>query len=282
MTRTKAKPCLRQTHTCGRPVVVVTAVGLALLSGSNRYPTSAVAAAGAVTDNEFFVADASSLGVVRRGGDGDPGESANTSANLVSIDFDAPRYGPICVSVDDSDGIEFVWEEYHNLHQLPDETSFRSCDFSEAVPLVPQGKPRPLGYAIESSAVVSKGNASTLAIPREAQPPSSSTGAQQNSTVPSEETAGAVRYYACSKICRSNGHKVKVCTGGEFGETNECTETPECGPDRTVDMRTTNAPAKNDSVIGDAFIASVTTSTSGSRIVALSATAMAALVLVLY
>ena len=50
-----------------------------------------------------------------------------------------------------------------------------------------------------------------------------------------------VRYFACSKICASNGHKVKVCSGGVFGQTNnnECYNTDECSDTRTVDVRTT-------------------------------------------
>jgi len=135
------------------------------------------------------IAAATALGVVRN------------SAGMVSIDFDVPRYGPLCVSVDEGDDLEFAWEEYHNLHQLPNEASFRDCDFSEAVALAPEGNPMPMGYQVEVTEEVRE------------------------------------QYFACSKICASNGHKVKVCVGGSIGQANGCTT--ECKPDRTIDVRTT-------------------------------------------
>lgn len=142
---------------------------------------------------------AADLGIVRKG----TSDIDNIGiGDMVSIDFDEPRYGPICISVDENDGLEFVWEEYHNLHRLLDEESFRNCDFSNAVALVPEGRPQPSGYMIEASM-------STTA-----------------------------RYFSCSKICASNGHKVKICAGGSFGEENECFITAECKPDRTIDLRT--------------------------------------------
>ena len=127
--------------------------------------------------------------------------------DVISIDFDIPRYGPICISVNENDGLEFVWEEYHNLHQLPDEDSFRDCDFSHAMALVPQGLPNPQGYEVEAAATTT------------------------------------ARYFSCSKICASNGHKIKVCAGGDLGQENECFATAECEPDRTIDMRTIQSVA---------------------------------------
>jgi len=139
---------------------------------------------------------ARALGVVR---------AENSNGAVVSIDFDVPRYGPLCISVDNGDALKFVWEEYHNLHMLLDENSFENCDFSNAVALSPQGKPMPNGYTVE------------------------------------ETSADSISYFSCSKICASNGHKVMVCRGGSFGEANECSLSSDCSSDRTLDVRETDA-----------------------------------------
>ena len=38
----------------------------------------------------------------------------------VSIDFDEPRFGPVCVHAVAGDTLKFQWDEWHNLHELPD------------------------------------------------------------------------------------------------------------------------------------------------------------------
>lgn len=152
----------------------------------------------AATDNEEYAA-AAALGVFRNEGSG-----------MVSIDFDVPRNGPLCISVDEGATLKIAWEEYHNLHILKDATAFENCDFAEAMALVAEGMPFPDGITF-SEATEQIGN--------------------QIINTPS--------YYACSKICASNGHKVKVCRGGTFGQANECSETTECSSDRTLDVRRT-------------------------------------------
>lgn len=144
---------------------------------------------------------ASTLGVVRNE------ISANNTTNLISIDFDVPRHGPLCISINSNDNLQFVWEEYHNLYQHTDEATFRTCDFSSAVPLAPDGQPMPMGYRIEAAAAAAAGTNET-------------------------------RYFSCRKICASNGHKVKVCAGGLVGQSNECSSTVDCASERMIDMRT--------------------------------------------
>jgi len=128
---------------------------------------------------------------------------------IVSIDFDVPRQGPVCITIDEGIKLNITWDEYHNLHQLVDETSFENCDFSTAIPIESVGRPRPDGITFFQMT------------------------ASQGNRVPN-----APNYFACSKICASNGHKMKICRGGKFGERSECDTTAECPPDRTVDVRT--------------------------------------------
>ena len=174
----------------------------------------------AAADIDIDDAAAADVGVVRQGSDASDG----VDESIVSIDFDVPRYGPLCISIDERDVIEFVWDEYHNLNSLPNENSYRECDFSEAVPLVPDSRPNPLGYRIEAA--------------------SSSVIATTTTAATKTIAVNDVRYFSCSKICRSNGHKVKVCAGGVFGEPNECYETLECAAARTVDMRRRQLPSE--------------------------------------
>ena len=149
--------------------------------------------------------------------------------DVVSIDFDVPRHGPLCISVDEGDDMEFVWEEYHNLNRMPNKASYEECDFANAVPLASDGSPNPLGHR-----------------------------------VPSNATDGEnVLYFSCSKICRSNGHKVKVCVGGGgFGKANECAADGGtngflrgCTPERTVDMRRQTRITTNKTSIPREYIA---------------------------
>ena len=132
------------------------------------------------------------------------------AAQMVSIDFDVPRYGPLCITIDEDTTLKIAWEEYHNIHRFFDETSFEECDFSKAMAIMSEGMPRPDGITFFELSV-EQGN----------------------------QIINAPWYFACSKICVSNGHKVKVCRGGKFGEANECTTTSECSAERTVDVRST-------------------------------------------
>lgn len=182
---------LRQAHSTARLFTVVLTVIVVALWTSTTVATDSA-------DDAY--AAAATLGVVLNEG---------SDAKVVSIDFDVPRYGPLCISVDEGDVLKFVWEEYHNLHILLDEASFVDCDFSNSVPLAPEGQPRPLGYTV-SEATAEEGN----------------------------QIVNAVSYFSCSKICASNGHKVQVCRGGSLGETNECFATAECSSERTIDVRT--------------------------------------------
>ena len=74
---------------------------------------------------------ASTLGVVRNEISG-----ANTT-NMVSIDFDIPRHGPLCISINSNDTLRFVWEEYHNLYQHIDEVPSVPVIFHRRCPLLP-------------------------------------------------------------------------------------------------------------------------------------------------
>lgn len=155
--------------------------------------------------------------------DGSTAATSTSATSLVHIDYDAPRYGPLCLSVDAVDTLEFVWQEYHNLHQLLDATAYETCDFSAAIPWVPQGQPRPAGYQIAPVASIQ-------------------TAAMAMAVSDHNDTVTGVRYFSCSKICARNGHKVKICTGGHFGENNACSLAIECTEDRTSDLRRRQLP----------------------------------------
>ena len=132
---------------------------------------------------------------------------AKRSGSSITFDFDAPRSGEVCIAVDNSDTIKFVWKGNHNLYRMPDAKSFRSCNFSGATELA-NAMPNPTGR------IVSRGCAS------------------------SSSSCNSVLFFACSKICASNGHRVRVCVGGNFGETSACLEASDCTSVRTHDMRT--------------------------------------------
>ena len=97
---------------------------------------------------------------------------------------------------------------------MSDQASYEKCDFTNAVPLVPEGQPNPNGYRISSSSFNVNFN--------------------------------NVMYFSCSKICQSNHHKVKICVGDEGA--NKCTidtgdsstaDIPDngCTFGRTIDLR---------------------------------------------
>ena len=102
----------------------------------------------------------------------------------VLIDFDVPRRGPACIAANVSDTAVFRWSERHNLYELISQAAYTSCDFSSATQ-----------YA--------------------------SAGPNAGVRVPLSE---GNRYFACSKICRSNGHKVKICVGASSCDCPEGTE----------------------------------------------------------
>jgi len=142
--------------------------------------------------------------------------TTTSSRNKITIDFDVPRYGPLCVSIDGGDVLEFVWDEYHNLHELPDEDSYDGCDFSDAVVLA-YAAPNPSGTIVE-------------------------TGDGDGDVDVDDNRYNnrySERYFSCSKICRRNRHKVRVCVGGGAkNEPNGCnTNATECTKSRTFDMR---------------------------------------------
>mmetsp|Transcript_39377 Transcript_39377/g.47344 ORF Transcript_39377/g.47344 Transcript_39377/m.47344 type:complete len:321 (+) Transcript_39377:177-1139(+) len=136
-------------------------------------------------------------------------DTPTRSGTTITIDFDVPRYGGMCVSVDEADTVKFVWDEYHNLHRMPNEESYQQCDFSSATKLA-DAVPNPTG----------------VSIPR-----------HQGQGISTD-----VMFFSCSKICDSNDHKVRVCVGGSQGENDACLEASECTLDRTHDMRTKTTP----------------------------------------
>ena len=71
-----------------------------------------------------------------------------TAGTLITVDFDAPRRGPVCVGATVGDTLKFAWNEYHNLHEMPDSASYTDCKFSAATQLAP-AKPNPEGVIVE-------------------------------------------------------------------------------------------------------------------------------------
>ncbi|CAD7954628.1 unnamed protein product [Amoebophrya sp. A120] len=106
------------------------------------------------------------------------GFPATVVARNIRVDFDVPRYGPRCVEASLGDSVTFHWDEHHNLHHLASENDYRFCNFAAATKLANAG-PNPRGV-----------------------------------TVGPWTTAGD-RFYSCSKICSTNGHKVRVCVATE-------------------------------------------------------------------
>ena len=123
-----------------------------------------------------------------------------TAGTLITVDFDAPRRGPVCVGAIVGDTLKFAWNEYHNLHEMPDSASYTDCKFSAATQLAP-AKPNPQGVIVE--------------LP-----------------------AAGTRFFSCSKICKSNGHKVKVCVSNPGSTTTapacDCSEGTFVGSGRVV------------------------------------------------
>ena len=77
--------------------------------------------------------------------------------------------------------------EWHNLHELPSYEAYSSCDFSSATQLA-SAAPNPNGVSVDVSG-------------------------------PGD------RYFSCSKICASHGHKVHVCVASTVAEgVCECNE----------------------------------------------------------
>ena len=154
--------------------------------------------------------------------------SNNSNSSIITINYDAARTGPICVSMDNNNNnnnnnnndssssrLQLVWKENHNLYQLPNEISFRNCDFSNAT-LLQKAGPNPTGYMVK-----------------------------MNNTTTTTTMTNKVYYFACSKLCASNGHKVQVCVGnnGQENDNTKCSATVatntnnECTAARTYDLR---------------------------------------------
>ncbi|OEU14474.1 hypothetical protein FRACYDRAFT_241019 [Fragilariopsis cylindrus CCMP1102] len=159
--------------------------------------------------------------------------SNNSNTSIITINYDAARTGPICVSMDNNNNnndpsssrLQFVWKENHNLYQLPNEISFRNCDFSNAT-LLQKAGPNPTGYMVKMN--------------------NTTTTTTMTSTSSIMTMTNKVYYFACSKLCASNGHKVQVCVGNNGQENNnntECSATVaintknECTAARTYDLR---------------------------------------------
>ena len=97
---------------------------------------------------------------------------------VIEVNFDEPRQGPICYAANAGAQIKFSWHEQHNLHRLPDRSAYESCTFGSAQRLASAG-PKPDGIVVQ---FVGRHD----------------------------------EYYSCSKICASNGHKVRICLNGTY------------------------------------------------------------------
>eukprot|EP00929_Paragymnodinium_shiwhaense_P081216 TRINITY_DN42447_c0_g1_i1.p1 TRINITY_DN42447_c0_g1~~TRINITY_DN42447_c0_g1_i1.p1 ORF type:complete len:163 (+),score=8.38 TRINITY_DN42447_c0_g1_i1:41-529(+) len=100
--------------------------------------------------------------------------ACKVAAREVSIDFDVPRSGPICLPADVGTTAVFHWSEAHNLNELTSKQAYDRCSFTGSQVLAGEGRNAGVKVSLPS--------------------------------------AGS-RYFACSKICGSNGHKVKICVG---------------------------------------------------------------------
>ena len=94
-------------------------------------------------------------------------------AHLIEVNFDEPRYGAVCYRARTGDQVKFYWSEYHNLHEMTGRAAYDSCSFSWATKLADAG-PRPSGITVDVS-------------------------------------TSSELFFACSKICSSNDHKVHIC-----------------------------------------------------------------------
>mmetsp|Transcript_82088 Transcript_82088/g.145519 ORF Transcript_82088/g.145519 Transcript_82088/m.145519 type:complete len:157 (+) Transcript_82088:92-562(+) len=124
-------------------------------------------------------------------------------ANALTVNFDAPRDGPVCCSAVVGDTAVFRWEEQHNLHKLASASAYSGCGFNEAERLTSTGPND--GHSVKLS------------------------------------SAGD-HYFACNKICSSNGHKVKICVGDGAKPDCPCPEGrffdgDACGANRLHGLR---------------------------------------------
>ena len=115
----------------------------------------------------------------------------SASSATIGIDYDRPRSGPLCVAAAVGDVLKFSWKELHNLNELTDRNSYDQCVFSGAQKLA---------------------------------------DAKPNAGVIVELPTAGTRYFACSKICASNGHKVKVCVLENGGSGCDCPEGTQVQP----------------------------------------------------
>lgn len=99
-------------------------------------------------------------------------------SKTIEVDYDRPRNGPVCFAAEAGDRIKLAWREQHNLHSLPSRHDYDSCAFGAAERLASAG-PRPEGVVVDFG--------------------------------------GDDAYFACSKICKSNGHKVRICLNNTRG-----------------------------------------------------------------
>lgn len=99
-------------------------------------------------------------------------------SQTIEVDYDHPRNGPVCFAAEAGDRIKFAWHEQHNLHRFPSRHAYDSCAFGAAERLASAG-PRPEGVVVDFG--------------------------------------GDDAYFSCSKICKSNGHKVRICLNNTRG-----------------------------------------------------------------
>jgi len=130
----------------------------------------------------------------------------------IDIDFDQPRNGPVCVKATRGDVLHFQWDEWHNLHEMPDYDAYDGCKFGDAV-LYADAKPNPTGVKFDL------------------------------------DDESLDRYFSCSKICSSHGHKVHVCIAASDSESCQCDEpmpspAPTAGAGETADEAPTPEPVE--------------------------------------
>ena len=138
----------------------------------------------------------------------------------IDIDFDTPRNGPVCVKATRGDVLHFQWDEWHNLHEMPDYDAYDGCKFGDAV-LYADAKPNPTGVKFDL------------------------------------DDESLDRYFSCSKICSSHGHKVHVCIAASDSESCQCDEpmpspAPTAGAGETVDEAPTPEPTPEPVEVVDA------------------------------
>ena len=138
----------------------------------------------------------------------------------IDIDFDQPRNGPVCVKATRGDVLHFQWDEWHNLHEMPDYDAYDGCKFGDAV-LYADAKPNPTGVKFDL------------------------------------DDESLDRYFSCSKICSSHGHKVHVCIAASDSESCQCDEpmpspAPTAGAGETVDAAPTPEPTPEPVEVVDA------------------------------